>query len=481
MILHTRQHPILTARKDQLHLNWLALHGGQPYIHARLWRAPNESEASWTGGQTTATGRRNRAAIVNDASRIAAKINQYLFSRPTDRTGIDPAFADDCTGTGQTIAQFWHHASETLTACQWLWIQADRGAPPIDPATGLPRPRTLAQRHATGDRPRLTLWHPWEVADWCFDAAGSLLWLITHHQHHHNTDPGLPPATHTIRTLWRRGHAGAGATWEQYRDGSPAPTGRGQITPPEIPFTLIGTPAPHPWWFDDAEALQAQLLNLDSLHYENLQRAVFPQLIISESTFTNLEARLTEHTGAHNGQRLIQLVKEITRGLDAPIIETADDKGITRYIQPSATDLKALPEEMTRKRALLFHTVGLSLFNRETRQIQTAQSKQFDHLDTESTLRHRALTLQEAERKTIAHCRALDTAFPPYDPAWPQEFSIEDPSADITALTQAAAIPNLTPTMRKAILKAVTRTIGAIQRLTDAERQTIAAEIQATQ
>ncbi len=180
-IIAKRRHRILAGRKDQLVLNVLALHGGRAYVDARLWRAPNESEASWTGNRPFAasgcTGRRNRAAVVNDAGRVAAKINQYLFSREIERAGIDPAFEADCTGTGKSIADFWLDVSETLTACQWLWVQADRCAAAVDPETGRPVQRTLAQRQALGDRVRLSLWLPWEVADWCFDSTGALLWL----------------------------------------------------------------------------------------------------------------------------------------------------------------------------------------------------------------------------------------------------------------------------------------------------------------
>lgn len=482
-IIKSRKHRILGKREQQLVLNWQAVHGGTDYVRARLWRAPNESDLSWEGMSALrqargVVGRRDRAAVVNDAGRVAAKINQYLFSKRVERNGIDEAFEKDCTGTGKSISDFWQDVSEALTACQWLWIQVDRSAPVVDSETGRPVQRTLAERQAIGDRPRLSLWLPWEVADWCFDEQGNILWLITEEMRYENSNPMKEAKEIRVRTLWRRGDGG-GATWETWKEGDRQVLLNGAISSPDVPFCLIGSPSLMPWWFDDAEGLQAQILNLDSLHFENLQSTVFPQLVISASTFENLETRLIERMGSDNGQRMIEVVKEVTRGLDAPIIENAGDKGVTRYIQPNAADLKSLPDEMSRKRALLFDTVGLSLFNKESRQIQTAESKQFDHLDTESTLRHRAIALQEAEEKVVALCRAIDTSFPEYSPVWPQEFSIVDTQADMAALVQASNISGLTLTMRKVILKAVMRVVGTIQRLTDDEIEAVSDEIDA--
>ena len=65
-IILTRRHAILDARAEQLQYNLLAVAGGRPYVAARLWRAPNESDLSWTGtgvmgGASGITGRVTRA------------------------------------------------------------------------------------------------------------------------------------------------------------------------------------------------------------------------------------------------------------------------------------------------------------------------------------------------------------------------------------------------------------------------------------
>ena len=79
--------------------------------------------------------------------------------------------------------------------------------------------------------------------------------------------------------------------------------------------------------------------------------------------------------------------------------------------------------------------VGLSLFNKETKAIQTAESKQFDQLDTESTLKHRALFMQESEEKLVELSKEIDPEFSEYDPIWPDSFDVVDLASDSQTVT----------------------------------------------
>jgi hypothetical protein len=484
-LIYTRENDVLSGRREQLTTNLLALKGGRPYLDARLWRAPNESDLSWegksnfTGQKNGAVGRRARSALINDFGRVSQKINQYLFSKPVQRAGIDAEWAGNVTGTGLSINAFFMDASEMLTACGWAWIQVDRGGMAKDPVTGKPKQRTLAERISEGDRVRWSLWSPLDVVDWSFDANGRLMWLITQEQRTDNQDPFKKATTKTARRFWQ--YNATGATWTVYEKTkkSVVITDAGTVSSPEIPFICIGTPSPDPWWSDDVEMMQCQLMNLDSLHVDNLVKTSFPQLIIAMSQLDAVQTRLVEQGGQIDGVRILQMVKEITRGLESPMVETAEDSGTTRYIAPDAANLSALVTEIDRKRKLLFDSVGLALFNRETRQIQTAESKAFDHLDTESTLRHRAIVMQECEQKCVAASLAIDTMFAEYDPQWPQDFGIVDAQTNASVITQLGNLPGLVLTYRKALQRAAGVTIESIIRLSDDEKEAAAEEIDA--
>jgi hypothetical protein len=467
-IIGERRHRVHQARAGQIELNILAAKGGRPYVDARLWRAPNESDLSWHGhgylrlGDDGAVGRKARAAMVNDAGRVVGKITQYLFKDPVKREGSDEAWSADVDGHGTGVDMFWVNASEALTSSQWMWLQADRAAPLAD-ADGKPRNRTLAEKARDRDVIRWTLWPSPSVPDWGIDATGKLRWLITESERYDNADPEIQPTAYKLRTLWRLIDVGVEAV--QYSVGEEKTEEIGRSLIPgldQLPFVLLGTPSDDPWWFDDVENIQAQLLNLDSLHVENLFKAVFPQMVIPESSLNSLEMKLVERAGQNNGESLMMMVREIVRGLDTPMVESAAESGITRFIQPSAGDLKIIPDETDRKRKLLFDMVGLSLFNRETRQIQTAESKAFDHMDTESTLKHRARVMQEAEERLVELSKKVDPLFKEYAPEWPNSFEIPDPTGDAAAITLIANMPDTTPALRKLAMHAALRTLADV-------------------
>lgn len=480
-IIASRKHRIYDSRADQICLNIKAWKGGRPYIDARLERAPNESDSSWTGPAGENGGRKRRAHMINDAGRIVAKINQYLFANEARRENIDTKWAADVTTTGNTINQFWMSASEYFTAGQWVWLGVDRAAPQRDPETGAMRTRTVAEREKVGDRVFWSIWQATDIVDWRFDRHGNLLWLLLADETYENEDPTVEAKNCKTRTLWRAGTKSAGASWTCYEQvGDKAKVkASGFISTPRVPFVLLGVPSADPWWFDDVEMIQAALLNLTSLHHENLVKTVFPQLVISETALMNLQNKLVERVGPENGARVTQLVREIIRGLEHPFIENAADNGITRYLTPSSQDLKAVPEQQDRLRRQLFDMVGLALFNRESRQVQSAESKQFDHLDTAATLRNRSLLMQEAEAKLVALSKEMDTTFDVYAPVWPTDFDVPNTSEDVASLTQLGNFADLTDGMRKRLNKTALRLMDQIDSIPAEEKQALLDEIDA--
>ena len=480
-IIMTRQHRHYKTRIPQLHNNILAKNGGHPYIDARLCRAPNESTISWKGSETEEIpGRKQRAFLVNDAGRVVSKIEQYLFANSASRDGIDPQFSDDATTTGLTIDSFWREVCNLYTAGQWVWLQADRGSPSMDPETGRPRPRTLAEREAAGDRIYWSIWPSTDVVDWRFDTSGNLLWLICTDTEYENNDPMVDAKEVAVRKLWKRGTAGQGATWTRYIENSKheaEAVGSGSISIQDVPFEILGVPSSLPWWFDDIEMIQAALMNIASLNNENLVKTVYPQLVVPTDMVESLESKLVEQTGMQAGRPVLELVREIIRGMDRPFVESVESKDITRYLQPSAADLKALPEEEDRRRKQLFDVAGLALFNRETKQVQSAESKQFDHLDTESTIQNRAILMQEVENKMVALSKKLDSNFKEYTAEWPSSFDVPQTTEDVEALVKLGNFTELTPGLQKQIRRMVVKLLDQIDRIPSEAKQALMAEI----
>lgn len=462
-IISSRENEIYTKRKNKLRLNRLSVLGGQAYIDARLRRAPNESDVSWLGDaglplgapQTSfgMVGRKQRTTYVNDAGRVSGKLEQYLFKDEVARDGADEDFLANMGGRGVDPVRFWSSVNSEFTSGQWCWLQASRDS--VAPS--------LRDRSA-GDLVRWKVYPSLSVPDWCIDEDGELRWLIVESEEVENADPFVKAVKRKLRTLWRR-EDGGGVTMQRFWEaegqrGAEAPVALGLN---RLPFVLLGKPSADPWWFDDVEDIQAQMLNLDSVHVDNLIRTVYPQLVISAGTFDSLNSKLVEQYGADQGQRVLKVIKELVRGADTPIVEEQGEGGITRYIVPPTADLAALPNEEERKRRLMFDMVGLSLFNKETRQTQTAASKQFDQLDTNSTLKNRALLMQEAEGRLIEISKELDPAFADYEPNWPHDFDVPDTATDLQVIQLVDNLPDATPSMRKLALLSCIHIVGSMR------------------
>ena len=167
-LITTRKHEIIQIREAQLLRNFAAIDGGRPYVDLRLWRAPNETDASWDGDPARGiVGRKERTALVNDAGRVARKINQYVFRAQAARAGADPAFLADCTQAREGVDAFMQRVSSALTAGRWCWLQADRA--PV-PEGG----ETLAAKAPL----RWILWDALDVPDWHLSDDGTLDWII---------------------------------------------------------------------------------------------------------------------------------------------------------------------------------------------------------------------------------------------------------------------------------------------------------------
>ena len=449
-IIETRRHAIMLRRERQITLNALAVAGGEPYVRERLWRAPNESDLSWFGDPARrVAGRLERTALVNDAGRVAAKINQYIFSGDIQRPGADPAFLADVTGDGESMDDFMERVNTALTAAGWCWVQVDRA--PLPPGGA----ETLADKAPV----RLRLWEAQAVSDWCLDGAGRVLWLVAKSTLYDNSDPRADPRTGVVSTLYELAPDGGVLVTEEcssadagirLRTAEPLPGLR------EIPFVLVGRPSDRAWWFDGVERVQAQILNLDSMHNETLTESVYPQLVVPLSLVNSLEATLAERRV--NGEDVVALVRELTVGRKTPVVEAGEDKGISRYIMPGG-DCKLLTEEAARKRQLLFDAAGLALFSRETRQVQTAESKRFDQLDTNATLGNRVRLLADAERRVAALAGAFDPSVRAWEAQYPTSFDVTDVAALADAVARLDNLPSAgkVPAVRRFALKAAVR------------------------
>jgi hypothetical protein len=79
----------------------------------------------------------------------------------------------------------------------------------------------------------------------------------------------------------------------------------------------------------------------------------------------------------------------------------------------------------------------------------------------------------------VALSLRLDKNFKKYEPVWPTDFDVPNTADDVASLTQLANFTELTPTLRKRVLKVVVKLLDQIERIPEEERAEIVKEIQA--
>ena len=466
MDIFDRKHEVIEERQAQMELNWLCYKGGQKYIDRRLMRGVHEDDVSWKGKPDEGIApRRLRTCYVPYAERVVDKIEEQIWSKPIKRDGAAEAFTLNADRTGQSVDEVLQLLQEYWTVCGWGWLGIDR--------TGGNGPKTVAEKEKANDCVYWTAYAPWEVVDWHYGKNGRLEWALTERSIYNNADPFSPPVKGFLRTLWRPGE-GIRYILDEGRHVIDPDGERFTFSCPEVPFVRLGEITKDPHWFDNVEGLACKLMNLDSEAHANLSKGVYslpvvPSEVMERSQTDGLgKLGKDDETTTTDKKTVIQQVY----GRKHPIMEDEASKGITRFVSPPSGDLTAYPNEIERTKKALYEVVGLGLSKqKDTADAESADAKQWDHLDINAVLRERALSIQRLEVRAVKMSLQFDREFPAYDPVYPTEFNIGNP-ADIIAC--AKELHDLGVPLPKALLIAMVRAIAEmIPNISEKERLTI--------
>lgn len=465
----TRTNPVLDSRRLQLTRNQLSVAGGKPYIEERLSRYPSESDTSWLGNAGMGVdGRKDRAFNINYPRRITTKLGQYVFGQPIIRDGANPDFIDDVTREGDTVNEFMEEVNKLYTSMGWCWVSCDRGAALLD-VQGNQVTRSIADRQASGDSVYWQAWSPQSVPDWAYSKEdGRLLWVITETECYDGTDPNTKPTITTERNLWERG--GKVTRFTKRADASDWTTEELTYTGSVIPFHMVGKASVAPWWFDEVELLQAAMLNMQSSDFENINQAVFPQLVMPAGTVEWIMSQ---------GKMTYERAAETVRGLNYPLFEQEGDKGVCRFIQPSGFHMKTIPDKIEGLVKDLYDVVGLAMTSGgASAQVQSAESKRWDNLDPEATLKALANRLESAERALVGFSKQLDAGFSAYDPLYSRAFDLTDVKELSESLLNLSALA-LPMEADKELQKAGVKVLGKVTQISRERHQELIEEIDA--
>ena len=424
-LIATRKNIDLLAREDQLEVNILGWHGGRPYVENRLSRFAGENKVQFSGGTregdgSKITGRKDQTHVIPHLSRIVEKINQYVL-KDVKRDGIDKDIQDKTGDNGDSIDNVMKEVNSYVTVTKWCWIG-------IDVPETLDEQISIEQKQASGIRPYWRVYSPLEVVDWYIDKSGTIQWLITEENEYMASDPLVAPEVIKVRRLWQPGQV----TVLKFNSKNPEKVESVEvksISVDEVPFVLVNTLDAEPFYFDDLESVNRTIMDLESCNRTNYFNSVYAQMYLPRSALDSM----MENNAITAESAVTKLM-----GFNYPIFIGQGDQ-TPGYIIPDASAIGTIRTEIDSLKKELMDAVGLGL-QKESRQVASAESKAWDHLDLEQVMKDRAKILEDAENKAIAISNKWDPDFIMYTATYPTKFDLTSFKEDMDALLSVGNI-----------------------------------------
>ena len=463
-IIAERSNEIYDSRETHNFINLLGWKGGTPYIDERLTRFPGEATEDWDGGTrsdgSVFKGRKETAHVVPHLTRIVEKINQYVLGVNPKREGISEEVEKDISANGESVTQIMKLANSYLTVNGWCWLGID--APFIAPEEQI----SQEQKEMEKIRPYWKVYSALEVVDWKIDSTGNILWVLTEGWDYVADSPYEVPYSQRYRQLWELG----GIVTKYLYD----PKSNDKIVSKEVmeislkdivPFVLVGKLDTEPIGFDNLESINRTILDLESCNRQNFYNSVFPQMYVPASLLDVVMQKFNVDA--------LEAVNMIV-GYNYPIFLSEGD-ATPGFIMPDASTIGTMRTELDSLRNELFNSVGLML-QQDTKQVASAESKAWDHLDVEQVMKERASILQDAERKAVLISMQWDPEFPEWDPEYNSDFNITNFKEDIEALIKAND-SNLPIEMKQQIQKHILHILDKKIKISDEDKESIISSI----
>lgn len=374
--LFTRENPFYTAHKHGWQKSYLAYSGGKNYVSnaliQHLSEIPDEYEE-----------RVQRAYYFNYPRKIARIITQYVLATRPERENADAELVEDWNRSGLRVDEVMRQFSTYLNVFGVAWLAVD-----MPNFEGV---KTKADEIAEKLRPYCVALSPLSVTDWHYGADGQLEWVLVKECEWDNSDPFSDPVQVDVRKLWTRDTVTIIKKRTDGRDEQQiVEHGLGVV-----PFIRkeevdgYGIDANH--WFEDVVSISDAILNNESEAQMNTVKQMFGLLVVSES-FANSARTAIEQTDPDEPAPSVSSI--ISRS--AAIIESVEDKGISRYISPSGAENATIRSENQALIRMMFECVGLSV-SKDTRMVESAEAKLWDFQNIEQYMRTHADVLEQSE------------------------------------------------------------------------------------
>lgn len=374
--LFNREHPFYALNKQQWRKNHAAYSGGKMYISHALIEHLSEIPLEYEE-------RVKRAYYFNYPRKIARLITQYVLATRPDRTNADPDLVEDWSRTGLRVDEVMRQACTMLNIFGSAWLSVD-----MPTFEGV---KSKADELREKLRPYVTALSPLQVCDWCYGADGELDWVLAVERSIDNSNPYSDPVGVDVRKLWTRNDV---TIVTRRSDAMPVEPVTVNHNLGKVPFIHLeevdgyGIGANH--WFDDVVAISDAILNNESEAQMNTVKQMFGLLVVGES-FANGTLKVATKSGDGDEENIASVISR-----SAALIESPEDKGVSRYISPSGVETATIRSENQNLMKMMFECAMLST-SKDTRMVESAEAKMWDFQSIEQYMRTRADMLEQCE------------------------------------------------------------------------------------
>ncbi len=457
--LFTRENPFYTAKKAVWLKNHRAYSGGKQYVREALVKHLSEIADEYAE-------RLSRAYYFNYPRKIARIITQYVLATRPERQGANPDLVEDWSRTGLRVDEVMRQFSTYLNIFGSAWLAVDM--PNFD---GI---KTKEDEYRERLRPYCVALSPLQVCDWCYGTDGELDWVLVKEYCLDNTDPFSDPVEIKIRKLWSRNDVLIVA---EYSDGRRTENivNHGLGVVPFIRSVEVdgyGIDANH--WFDDVVSISDAILNNESEAQMNTVKQMFGLLVVSESFASNskgVEVGDQEDDSEVHKSGLSSVI-----GRSAAVIESPEDKGITRYVSPSGVENAAIRAENQALMKMMFECIGLAV-SKDTKMVESADAKAWDFQNVEQYMRTRADMLEQCEYNAWEFMNKWDSTIPVPTISYNRNFAVLDLQQSVATLLDLSGFNPDSDEYQKEVNKTAVVLLNRLRQLSQGKQDDIISEI----
>lgn len=459
-----------------------AYNGGRAYLQQVLLQHPSETTEEYNARVASSYN-------INLIKYSTSRFGDYIFSKAPRRSGGNKEIIDDFDRMKRSVNTIMRQIFDYHTIFNLVWIFVDM--PFLEGDT-----IDLKTKAEQKIRPWCHVHPPLDVPDWCFDEFGELQWIILQEIVIDKDNPFVTNKVIKRRTLitkdyWQRfeqridltqSHDMQMATGVTASIQHPNPTG--VVT--AIPYSncLFNSHFNHPG-IDDLLTIHDAVLAGESELLTNILKQTYGQLVLPASAgdiVTKIKRRIsaTDPDIDMNAPDVEQaILVEVNQQLSRTkaIKEDSEEKGISRYIQPTGATTQSIIDHDDRLVTMMMKLYGF-LVGVHTTQRESAESKSVDNISLSAQLRALAAGLEELEKRIWELFNRFDSSIKVPEIRYNQDYDIHELKAVIAAIVELGNF-NVSDSYQKQVRRTLTHVLDTLHHITDEDHEEIMKDIDA--